>query len=847
MSTTPGTPAPAPAPIDPLENAARLEELHRIWGNEPGIAGQLKAVNHSTIALRFIITGFAFLLVGGLLGMFIRLQLAWFDVEVLDPARFNQFVTMHGTTMMFLFAVPILEGFAMYLLPKMLGSRDLPFPRLSAFGYWCYLFGGLFLYSSFLFDAAPDGGWFMYVPLSDATYSPGLGADFWLIGVTFAEIAAVLAAIELIVAILITRAPGMDLRRMPLFAWAILVTAFMIAFGFPPLILASVLLEIQRAFDFAFFEVARGGDPLLWQHLFWLFGHPEVYIIFLPAAGMVSMVIATFARRPIVGYTWIVLAMVSVGFLSFGLWVHHMYTVGIPLLALAFFSAASMAVAIPMGIQVFAWVATLWSGKPWLRVPMLYLFGFFFIFIPGGLTGVMLAMVPLDWQVHDTHFVVAHLHYVLIGGMMFPLFSALYYWLPLVSGRMPSESLSRTAFWMVFIGFNLTFLPMHLTGLLGMPRRVFTYPEEMKVQWLNLFCTADSFVLAVAMAAIAARNPWKAGTLEWAVPYPVPQFNFASVPRVEGRYPLWDRPETDEATDRADGLLGKPGDGRRELLGTGILTAAPEQVIRVSTSTWIPVLSALVLSALLACFIAKWYLGAALMVLPLLALFAVWAWTTGHRQAAVRHEAEPGLVLPTQYACRNAPGWWALVVSLLIDGALFASLVFAYFYLWLGAEPWPPEGIAVGGLGLPLLALGLLAGCAVAAQWAWRALGAGSDGGAREAVRPTLQTLKGQPAWLVAALLGAGFIATHWLALAGPVGAPQAHAYAAVVWTLAGFHMLHVAVAALAAVFVAARIRCGYASAARPLEARVVAALWRYTVAQGVVTWAVIHLFPRMS
>ena len=860
MSSIPGTPPPSPAPLDPLENAARLEELHRIWGNEPGFAGQLKAVNHSTVALRFIVTGFAFLLVGGLLGMFIRLQLAWFDAEVLDPQRFNQFVTMHGTTMMFLFAVPILEGFAMYLLPKMLGSRDLPFPRLSAFGYWCYLFGGLFLYSSFLFDAAPDGGWFMYVPLSDATYSPGLGADFWLIGVTFAEIAAVLAAIELIVAILITRAPGMDLRRMPLFAWAILVTAFMIAFGFPPLILASILLEIQRAFDFAFFEVARGGDPLLWQHLFWLFGHPEVYIIFLPAAGMVSMVIATFARRPIVGYTWIVLAMVSVGFLSFGLWVHHMYTVGIPLLALAFFSAASMAVAIPMGIQVFAWIATLWSGKPWLRVPMLYLFGFFFIFIPGGLTGVMLAMVPLDWQVHDTHFVVAHLHYVLIGGMMFPLFSALYYWLPLVSGRMPSESLSRTAFWMVFIGFNLTFLPMHLTGLLGMPRRVFTYPEELKVQWLNLFSTAASFVLAVGMVAIAidviislrsgrraARNPWKAGTLEWAVPYPVPQFNFASVPRVEGRYPLWDRPETDEATDRTDGLLGKPGEGRRELLGTGILTAAPEQVIRVSTSTWIPVLSALVLSALLACFIAKWYLGAALMALPLLALFAVWAWTTGHRQAAVRHEAEPGLVLPTQYACRNAPGWWALVVSLLIDGALFASLVFAYFYLWLGAEPWPPEGIAVGGLGLPLLALGLLAGCAVAAQWAWRALGAGSDGGAREAVRPTLQTLKGQPAWLVAALLGAGFIATHWLALAGPVGAPQAHAYAAVVWTLAGFHMLHVAVAALAAVFVAARIRCGYASAARPLEARVVAALWRYTVAQGVVTWAVIHLFPRMS
>ncbi|MGO1541643.1 MAG: cytochrome c oxidase subunit I [Luteimonas sp.] len=858
------TAAQSPGPVDPLENAARLEELHRIWGNQPGIAGQLKAVNHSTVAMRFIITGFAFLLVGGMLGMFIRLQLAWFDVEVLDPRRFNQFVTMHGTTMMFLFAVPILEGFAMYLLPKMLGSRDLPFPRLSAFGYWCYLFGGLFLYSSFLFDAAPEGGWFMYVPLTDATYSPGLGADFWLIGVTFAEIAAVLAAIELIVAILVTRAPGMDLRRMPLFAWAMLVTAFMIAFGFPPLILASILLEIQRAFDFAFFEVARGGDPLLWQHLFWLFGHPEVYIIFLPAAGMVSMVISTFARRPIVGYTWIVLAMVSVGFLSFGLWVHHMYTVGIPLLALAFFSAASMAVAIPMGIQVFAWIATLWSGKPWMRLPLLYLLGFFLIFVIGGLTGVMLAMVPLDWQVHDSHFVVAHLHYVLIGGMMFPLFAGLYYWLPLATGRMPSESLSRTAFWMVFIGFNLTFLPMHLTGLLGMPRRVYTYPEELSVQWLNLLSTAAGFVLAVGMVAIAldvfislragkrtARNPWNAGTLEWAVPFPVPQFNFASVPRIQDRYPLWDRPETDDATDRTDGLLGNPRDGRRELLGTGILSAAPEQVVRVSTSTWLPVLAALALSALLACFIAKWYLGAALMVLPLLALFATWAWTTGHRHAPVRLEAEPGLVLPTQYACRNAPGWWALVVSLLIDGALFASLVFAYFYLWLGTAAWPPEASTLGEPGLPLASMGLLLACVVAAQWAWRSLDAGPKGRGTAEETPDAgggtTGAGGFWAWLVSAVLGAGFITTHWLALAGPVGAPQEHAYASVVWVLAGFHMVHVAVAAMAALFVAARLRCGFVSAARPLEARVAAALWRYTVAQGLVTWAVIHLFPRVT
>ncbi len=841
------TTAHGPGRIDEAENRRRLDLLSRIWDSERSWRGQLTVVNHTTIGLRFIVAGLAFMLVGGMLSMFIRLQLAWFGMEVLDPQRYAQFVTMHGTTMMFLFAVPIMEGFAMYLVPKMLGTRDLPFPRMSAFGWWCYLFGGLFLYSSFLFDAAPDGGWFMYVPLTDSTYSPGLGADFWLIGVTFAEIAAVTAAVELIVAILITRAPGMGLQRIPLFCWAILVMAFMIAFGFPPLILASILLEIQRAFDFAFFDVPRGGDPLLWQHLFWLFGHPEVYIIFLPASGVVSMLVATFARRPMVGYTWIVLAYVGTGFLSFGLWVHHMYTVGIPLLALAFFSAASMAVAIPMGIQVFAWIATLWAGRPRFQLPMLHLFGFFFVFVLGGLTGVMLAFVPFDWQAHDTHFVVAHLHYVLIGGLMFPMFAGLYYWLPMVSGRMPSESIGRTAFWMVFIGFNLAFLPMHLTGLLGLPRRVYTYPADLNVEWLNLISTAAGFVLAAGIVAILVdlglsfrlgrrapqRNPWEAGTLEWALAWPVPTYNFASIPVVDDRYPVWSRPALIDETARAEGLLGDPRDGRREILGTGMLGAEPEQVIRISHSTWWPLLAALNLAALLACFIAKVYWGAALLVLPLLGMFAGWLWTTGDRHAPATVDIGDGRLLPTQYSARNAPGWWALVISLLIDGSLFASLVFAYFYLWLGTEAWPPAGIALGGLALPLIALGLLLLQGAATWWAGRALRAGAIG-------RVVGTM------LAAAALGTGFIVVESWALAGPVGTPQAHAYASVVWTLAGFHMLHVAIAVLMSVFVAARARAGYVTAARPLEPRVVAGFWRYTVGIGLVAWVVIHVFPRV-
>ncbi|QDH71125.1 cytochrome c oxidase subunit I [Marilutibacter alkalisoli] len=834
-----------PVVIDAKENARRLAELDRIWCNEPGLVGQLRAVNHGTVGLRFIAAGFAFLLVGGLLAMFIRLQLAWFDAEVLDPQRFNQFVTLHGTTMMFLFAVPIMEGFAMYLLPKMIGARDLPFPRMSAFGWWCYLFGGLFLYSSLLFDAAPDGGWFMYVPLTDATFSPGKGPDFWLIGVTFAEIAAVTAAVELIVAVLVTRAPGMDIRRMPLFAWAILVTAFMIAFGFPPLILASILLEIQRAFGFVFFDPALGGDPLLWQHLFWLFGHPEVYIIFLPAAGVVSMVVPTFARRPIIGYTWIVLALVATGFLSFGLWVHHMFAVGIPLLALAFFSAASMAVAIPTAIQVFAWIATLWSGRPWLRVPMLHIFGFFVVFVLGGLTGVMLAFVPFDWQAHDTHFVVAHLHYVLIGGMMFPLFAGLYYWLPLASGRMPSESTSRTAFWLVFIGFNLTFLPMHLTGLLGMPRRAYTYPEELGVQWLNLLSTAAGFVLAVGIIAILVDaalcfvhgrrgrgNPWRAGTLEWAVPCPVPNYNFASIPVVGARYPLWHDRNLAARTVDTGGLLGDPRSGRRELLGTGPVSAKPEQVVFLSSSSWWPLVCAMLIASMLAFFIAGYYLLSAACLLPLAGGFLAWMWTTGHRHAPLRVDAGSGLSLPPQSASRNAPGWWAVVITMLIDGSLFASLVFAYFYLWLGAGAWPPAGTGDPRLTWgSLAALALLAACWACSHFAGRAF----LGGRRA---------RHVPLAAFAIATACAYLLVYPSAVTGLVAVPQAHAYASVVWILAGFAVVHVAIAALICGFVLARVACGHVDGARPLEWRVALAFLRYTLVQAAIAWAVVHLFP---
>ncbi|MDP8967201.1 MAG: cytochrome c oxidase subunit I, partial [Actinomycetota bacterium] len=528
--------------------------LQRAWASAPGLGGQLAAVNHKQIGARFVATGFAFLLVGGVLALLIRTQLAQPGNDVLGPEAYNQVFTMHGTTMMFLFVLPIVEGFAMYLLPLMLGTRDLPFPRLNAFGYWCLLFGGLFLYSSWLFDLAPDGGWFAYPPLTGPEFSPGSKIDFWLLGVSFVEIATILGAVELIVLILRQRAPGMAISRMPIFAWSILVTAFLIVLAFPPLVAASVMLELDRLVGAQFFDPEAGGDPLLWQHLFWIFGHPEVYVMFLPAAGVVSMIVPTFSRRPLVGYGFVVGATVAVGFLSMGLWVHHMFATGLPFLAMGFFAAASMLITIPNGVQVVAWIATLWRGQVTAGVPLLFVLGFIAIFVIGGITGVMVAAVPFDWQVHDSFFVVAHFHYVLIGGVVFPVFAGLHYWLPKVSGRMLGERLGRATFWLMFVGFNVAFLPQHWLGLWGMPRRVYTYRDDVGWGLWNLVSTLGSYLLALGIVLFvvnvalslrrgrqAGDNPWGAGTLEWATPSPPPPYNIASIPQVASREPLWER------------------------------------------------------------------------------------------------------------------------------------------------------------------------------------------------------------------------------------------------------------------------------------------------------------------
>ncbi|HUF36277.1 MAG TPA: cbb3-type cytochrome c oxidase subunit I, partial [Gemmatimonadales bacterium] len=437
------------------------DRLWRTWERPPGVIGWLSAVNHRVIGFRFIATAMFFFLIGGLEALAMRAQLASPQAGLISPELYNQIMTMHGTTMMFFFAVPVMEGLGIYFVPLMLGARDMAFPRMNALGYWIYVIAGVTLYWGFLTGQAPEGGWTSYPPLTEQEYLPGLGMDTWATAITFLEISALLAAIELIVTIIKQRAPGMSVNRMPLFVWAILVMSFMIIFAMPAVMLASVMLGLDRLVGTAFFDPSAGGHPLLFQHLFWFFGHPEVYIIFVPALGIVSSVLPAFVRREIVGYTALAVATVLIGFVSFGLWVHHMFTTGVPILGAGFFAAASMIVAIPSGIQIFAWLATIWSARRvvW-STSLLFVLGFIVLFTLGGITGVMVASVPFDWQVHDTYFVVAHFHYVLIGGAVFPLFAGLYYWFPKITGRLLSERLGRWHFWLMFVGFNLTFFPM---------------------------------------------------------------------------------------------------------------------------------------------------------------------------------------------------------------------------------------------------------------------------------------------------------------------------------------------------------------------------------------------------
>ncbi|MEA2761640.1 MAG: cytochrome c oxidase subunit [Gemmatimonadaceae bacterium] len=632
-----------PAFNDPEERTGTLtvheeEEvrarLNASWREGSGLWAWLTSTNHKSISKRYIVTALVFFVLGGVEAGMIRAQLARPENRLIGPDLYNQIFTMHGSTMMFLFAVPVMEAIGLYLVPLMIGTRNVAFPRLNALGYWMYLFGGVLLYVAFFCNTGPDAGWFAYVPLSGPEYSPGKRVDIWAQMITFTEIAALIGAVEIITTVLKQRAPGMSLNRIPLFVWAMLITSFMIIFALPAIVVSSSMLAMDRLIDTHFFNPAEGGDALLWQHLFWFFGHPEVYIIVIPALGMLSSMIETFTRQRIFGYPAMVLSLISTAFLGFGLWVHHMFATPLPQLGQSLFTAASAAIAIPTGVQIFCWIATIWSGRPRYTTSFMFVIGFFVLFIIGGMSGVMIASIPYDLQVHDTFFVVAHFHYVLLGGAVFPLFGAFYYWFPKMTGRMLSERAGKWNFWLFFFGMNVTFFPMHLLGLIGMPRRVYTYLPEMGWGNLNMLSSVGAVIIAASVCVFlgnvwvslrtgvpAGDNPWEASTLEWATSSPPPAYNHLFIPVVQGRDPLWDASGGELAvvtglrTDRHEGLL------------TSVMDAEPEHRFEFKGPTILPLLLAVFGGgSIVVAIFTPW--GVTVGSVLSLVILACWFWPT---------------------------------------------------------------------------------------------------------------------------------------------------------------------------------------------------------------------------
>jgi len=549
-----GSPPAAPNGAVPL--LKRPQSMEGFWS-------WITTVDHKRIGILYGITSMVFFLFGGLEALLIRMQLAQPNGNVLSADAYNQVFTMHGTTMIFLVVMPLSAAFFNYLAPIMIGARDVAFPRLNALSYWIFLMGGIFLYSSFLLGGAPDGGWFGYAPNTSITFSPGNNIDYWIFGLQILGIASTVGAVNLITTILNLRAPGMTLMRMPVFVWMTLIANFLLLFAMPIITVALFLLMFDRQFGANFFNPAAGGDPVLWQHLFWLFGHPEVYILILPAMGIVSEILPTFSRKPLFGYPVVVFSGIAIGFMGWGVWAHHMFAVGLGPVAVSAFSVATMFIAVPTGVKIFNWVATMWGGSLRLTTPMLFAIGFIAMFTIGGLSGVTNSVSPHNRQQTDTYYIVAHFHYVLFGGSMFGLMGGFYYWWPKVFGYMLSEKIGKVHFWSWLIGFNLAFAPMHWLGLQGMPRRIYTYSEDLGLTIPNMISTVGAFVIAASTLVFLANvwisrrdrqpapaDPWDGRTLEWTIPSPTPVYNFAETPVVHAVDDFWHRKYTEDDEGR---------------------------------------------------------------------------------------------------------------------------------------------------------------------------------------------------------------------------------------------------------------------------------------------------------
>jgi cytochrome c oxidase subunit 1 len=544
--------------------------MHGLQERPSGWLDWLTTTDHKKIGIMYLFATFIFFILGGVEALIIRAQLAVPDGTLVDPGTYNGLVSMHGTTMIFLFVVPVFAGFANYFVPLMVGARDMAFPRLNALSFWLLAFGGIAFYASIFFEP-PQAGWTSYAPLSDDAYLPSGGVDAWIFLIHLTGISSIIGAINFVATIQNMRARGMGWGRMPLFIWTILVYSYLLIIALPAIAAAVTMLLTDRHFGTAFFDPTGGGDPMLWQHLFWFFGHPEVYIMILPAFGIVSEILPVFARKPIFGYKAIAASTVAIAFLGMLVWAHHMFTTPTATVVLVFFMMSSFLIAVPTGIKIFNWIATLWRGSIMLKTPLYFAAALPALFVIGGISGVMLAVFPVDWQLHDTYFIVAHIHYVLFGGSVFGIFAGLYYWFPKMSGRMLSEALGKTSFWVMFVGFNLTFLVQHSAGLSGMPRRIYDYPEEAGWWGFNLASTIGSFMLGIGVMLTvvnvvrslkhgqrAGNDPWKGNTLEWFTQSPPPENNFDVIPRVRSVEPMKDiRREVKRAGDSA-GSVAQP-------------------------------------------------------------------------------------------------------------------------------------------------------------------------------------------------------------------------------------------------------------------------------------------------
>ena len=739
--------------------------------------------------------------------------------------------------MIFLFVTPMLFGFGNYLLPLQLGARDMAFPRLNALSYWVFLSAGIFLYTGFARGTAPDDGWFNYVPLSESHFTPGANIDFYGLGLIFLGISTMAGAVNFLVTAAKLRAPGMSVSRIPLYCWAMVATSLAVVFAVPALTVACFLLELERKYGFHFYDVAAGGQPLLWQHLFWIFGHPDVYIIFLPAVGIVSAIIPAFARRPMVARTWVALATVATGLLGFGVWAHHMFATGLTQAAAIIVAAASMTIAIPAGVQVFAWIATLATGRPVIKTPLLFVLGFVVTFVIGGLSGVMFAAIPFDQQVTDTYFVVAHFHYVLFGGAVFPILAGLHFWLPKITGRLLDERLGRASFWLVFTGFNLAFFPMHITGLLGMPRRVYTYPSGMGWATLNLLSTLGSAVLAIGLLAILANilwslhggavagpDPWGGDTLEWSTSSPPPAHNFDAIPVVRSAEPNWDSDETDEVI---------PLKLEHSTLTSSPLRGALDVELPMPGDSLSPLAVAVGLALLFAGLIAglDWLaaLGAGAGVIAL----GVWHWPSDgeadHRMTAM---AAPGPAPDASRPVSREPGWWGMLLFITTEGALFLALLAAYFYVRVhSAGHWPQGSVEKPKLARPIAMTAILMVSSVPAYLAEQAAKRGLRGRLLASLAATF-------------LLGAAFLALQAWEYNDNLRkfTPHTNAYSSLFYTVTSVHGAHVAVGLLLLAWTLLLALLGKFTPERNLAVQNVSLYWHFVHAVWLVVFVSLYL-----